>query len=353
MAIPSSSIVDLATPINKRGVPGIQDQARDRLEWTWGLGHGHLDDHLHAFVDPQKILTDESVLVFPRDDMIQKLSIRRAPPGVRRPHIQKIYDGCKAFEYLVVPIDLASTFPARILTAELPPHLALCTTFGKMLKAWGTWPGKDWDAQCISVIERSKSVPHDGRPALEMWQLTQMELIHRKWSWADSVPSSFLSEASDQTMVEPEEEHHDGKRKSAHSIEELEAGGSDSRHEPKRRLLPSELQSPPEIRLFPSVDGDDSDDENDAISNDSHISGVDGDPEEFVKASMARGDYEVDRKWLKGIRRWAAKASKADADETLLSDGQIKEDSREQPRDATSLDLGKPDYLQRHKRMAV
>ncbi|KAF8198155.1 hypothetical protein K438DRAFT_1966902 [Mycena galopus ATCC 62051] len=356
MAIPSASIVDLATPIHKRDAPGIQEETRDRLEWTWGLGHGHLDKHLQEFVDPQGILTDESLLIFPRNDIIHKLSSRGGQSSSRRPHIQKLYEGCKTFEYLVMPLDSANILPARILTSEVPPHLVVCTTIGKMLKAWAAWRRRDWDAGCVLLVERTKAVPHNGRPALGPWQLTQMESLHGRWTWTEYVPPSFLSEDSDQTMVEPEEEHHGGKRKSTHSNSDAEASSSGSRHEPKRRLLPSELQRPPIIRLFPSVDSDeDTDaDEHELISNDSHVSGIDGDPEEFAKASMARGDYEVDRKWLKGIRRWAAKASKADADETLLNDEQIKEDSREQPRDATSLDLGKPDYLRRHKQhMAV
>jgi hypothetical protein len=167
-----------------------------------------------------------------------------------------------------------------------------------------------------------------------------MQSIHRKWSWTDYVPRSFLSEKSDQTMVEPEEEEpRVMKRK---SNVDWDALSSVSRQEPKRRLLPSELQPVPktaEIQLFPSVDGDG----DDAISVDSHISGVEGDPEKFA----THGDYEVDRKWLKKMRRWAEGTSGADAGEALFNDGQINEDSREQPRDATSLDLAKPDYLER------
>ncbi|KAJ7218975.1 hypothetical protein B0H12DRAFT_326769 [Mycena haematopus] len=277
--------------------------------------------------------------------------------GVRQSHIHKLYNGRKTFEYLVLSTDAPGAMPPRILTSEIPPHLALCTTFGKMLKAWGLLPRKDWDAKQVSVVERAKAVLHDGRPALGMWQLTLMDQVHRKWTWAVYVPPSFLSADSDQTMVEPQEEHRDTKRKSTSSDVELDACSSDSRHEPKRRLLPSESHSAPPftVRLFPSVDSEaDEDDDDDTISNDSHISGVEGDPEEFAKASLARGDYEVDRKWLKGIRRWAKRASSADADETLFNDAQIKNDSRERPRDAASLDLGKPDYLLRHtSRMAI
>jgi hypothetical protein len=151
-------------------------------------------------------------------------------------------------------------------------------------------------------------------------------------------------------MVEPEEEPRDTKRKSSDNNVGWELSSA-SRYEPKRRLLPSELQpQTAEVRLFPSADGAVESDEDEVISVDSHISGVEGDPEEFAKASHARGDYEVDRKWLKKIRRWAADTSGADAGEALFNDEQIKEDSREQPRDAMSLDLAKPDYVERWQR---
>ncbi|KAF8198153.1 hypothetical protein K438DRAFT_2016270 [Mycena galopus ATCC 62051] len=347
MAIPSSSIIDFATPIHEREKPGIQAEVRDRLEWIWGLAHGHLDEHLREFTDPQNLLTDETILIFPPNDIIQALSFRRGKTGLCRTPIEQSYNGCRSFEYLAVAIDPADTSPPRILSLEVPPHLVLITTSGKIMKAWACLSRQAWNSNRISVVERGKGAAHNVRPALELEQLNEINHIYRMWSWIEPVPLSFLSGDSETTMVEPEEQHRDGKQKSTHGNSDSKASSSGSRREPKRRLLPSELQRPPLIRLFPSADSDD--DENDAISNDSHISGVDGDPEEFVKASIARGDYEVDRKWLKGIRRWAAKASKADVDETLLNDRQIKEDSREQPRDATSLDLAKPDYLRRHK----
>ncbi|KAF7340832.1 hypothetical protein MSAN_02112600 [Mycena sanguinolenta] len=289
MSIPSAAIIDLATPISRCDTPV---QVRNRLEWTWGLGYDHLDEHLQEFDDPQSLLTDETVLVFPHNDILQQLFSRNMTGKLG------LYNGHKSFEYLVLPTDAASPLPPRIVTSELPPHLALCTTFGKMLKAWGKLPG--WDANLVSVVERAKAVPHTSRPPLEMWQLTQMDNINRKWTWGDYVPPSFMSADSDQTMVEPEEEHPtagNAKRKSTSSNFQASSSSSGSRHEPKRRLLPSEFESPPVFAVECDADEDDDDD---AISHDSYISGVEGDPEEFAKASVARGDYEVDPRWLKG-----------------------------------------------------
>ncbi|KAJ6530315.1 hypothetical protein B0H19DRAFT_1242660 [Mycena capillaripes] len=368
MAISAVSIITLATPPIKRDVPGIQVQVRDRLEWIWGLGHDRLDEHLQGFADPQSVLIDEALLVFPRNDIIREIWLRhgRTEFGVRRPPIQRarhpaiyvslelkfafqLYKGSKSFEYLVVPIDYNSPLPVRLMALEVPPHLALCTTSGKMMKAWGHLLGKDCDVLRASLAQRSAAATHDGRPALTKSELDIMQLTHRTWTRSDYVPPSFLSETSDQTMVEVEEEERPvPKQKSPSKTMEWEVGSSASRHEPKRRLLPTELhQDPANIRLFPSADGDDDDD--DAISADSHISGVE-DPDEFAKASAARGDYELDRRWLTGIKRWAKSTSGAGGDDSLLNDTQIKEDPREQPRAAASLDLDKPDYLLRQKK---
>ncbi|KAJ7233516.1 hypothetical protein B0H12DRAFT_1076605 [Mycena haematopus] len=354
--ISPTSIIAYATQLSKIDVPGIQDQVRDRLEWTWGLDHRHLDEHLQTFSDTHGIFTDNTVLVFPHNAMIHEVWLNYGVVefGVRPPHIQKLYKGCTSFEYLVVPIDPASPHPARFLISEVPPHLALCTTSGKIMKAWGRMPAKECDPLSASVIERAKAAIHPDRPPLSTEMLDTMKFTHRFWSWANYVPPSFVSDTSDQTLVEVEEDSLIPKRKLSGS-ENLDwaTKSSSSRNEPKRRLLHSELQPPDlptaTVRMFPSADGDDDDDEDDVISADSHISGLEDDPEELAKASMARGDYEVDRKWLKRVKRWAVGTSAADADEALLIDTQIKEDPREQPRVVTSLDLEKPDYLSRRR----
>jgi hypothetical protein len=178
-----------------------------------------------------------------------------------------------------------------------------------------------------------------------------MRFTHRIWSWIEYVPPSFVSDASDETLVEVEEEESPVPKQKLSDGKDIDWAASRSRHKPKRRLLPQPNPPTAPVRMFPSVDGDDDedDDEDDTISVDSHISGVEDDPEEFAKASMARGDYDVDRKWLKGVKRWTVGTSGADADEALLIGPQIKEDLREQPRVVTSLDLEKPDYLSRRR----
>ncbi|KAJ6580261.1 hypothetical protein B0H10DRAFT_2198545 [Mycena sp. CBHHK59/15] len=255
---------------------------------------------------------DNALLIMPHSDTIREIRSRNSisKVGVRRPNIQKLYKGCTSFEYLVVPVDPASPLPARMLVSELPPHLALATTAGKIMEAWGYLTGDDYTAARASFVERSKTVvPPDSRFMFAMQDFEIIQQIYRTWSFIDRVPPSFLSEDSDQTMVE---------------VEQSVDSESDS-----------------------SISSDD-----DAISLDSHVSGVE-DPDEFLQASIARGDYEVDRSWLKKMKSWAEDISGVDSDETLLNDMQIEEDPKEQPRVATSLDLYRPDYLSREGRTAT
>ncbi|KAJ7144988.1 hypothetical protein C8R43DRAFT_1013724 [Mycena crocata] len=336
------------------------ENVRNRLEWTWGLGHNNLDEHLRNFADPDHVLTDETLLLFPPAEIIKAMRSRgnKLRFGVRRPHIQKVrkctvdlgvnsttslqvYKEKNSFEYLVVPFD--SSGAAWTLVSQVPPHLVLCTTSGKMLNAWGDLTGKDRLATQASLLGRSNVVAENNVGfALSFHDFRIMEQIHRWWSWVDHAPESFLSEDSDMTMVELEESKPlpmpifgmNGKTGSTTS----------SYHEPQRRLLPCELEEDPN---FLAID----DDSDDSMSSDSHITGID-DSEEFAKASMARGDYEMDRSWLKGMESWAEGASSGNDGGMLLNVDQIEEDPKEQPRVATSLDLAKPDYLQvsRHKK---
>ncbi|KAJ7144978.1 hypothetical protein C8R43DRAFT_561287 [Mycena crocata] len=338
MTVSAADILPFATPVGKAGTPGILDQVRNRLEWTWGLGHGNLDEHLHTFADPQHFLTDETLLLFPSTEIIRATSLRdkKLRFGVRRPHIQKIYEGNNSFEYLIVPLDPSGA--TRTWVSEVPPHLVLCTTSGKMLDAWGDLPGKKRLAMQLTLLARSVVASQTNASfALRVSDFVTIEQIYWTWSWMDHVPESFLSEDSDVTMVESDEEW-----KPLPMPNLVKAGSSmSSDHEPQRRLLPCELEEDPN---FLAID----DDSDDSMSSNSHITGID-DSEEFAKAIMARGDYEMDRSWLKRMESWAEGASSGNDEGMLLKDDQIEEDPKEQPRVATSLNLNQPDYLSKHR----
>ncbi|KAJ7105040.1 hypothetical protein C8R44DRAFT_887045 [Mycena epipterygia] len=78
------------------------------------------------------------------------------------------------------------------------------------------------------------------------------------------------------------------------------SAGASCPRKPNCRVLPCELQQDPPTQLFPSAANKD-DAKDDVISSDSHITGVE-DLEEFAKANLARGDYQSDRAWLRGIK---------------------------------------------------
>ncbi|KAK7019902.1 hypothetical protein R3P38DRAFT_3551484 [Favolaschia claudopus] len=301
MAIPPSRIIDLATPLHDIEESCIRHRVRERL-WTWGLGHDHLDEHLQQFSDPQGFLTDDAILVFPQSNVVEELSCRDDRGKTC------LYNGRLSFEYIFVAID-------------------------PIMKAWGRLPPKDWDAGCLSIMQRANSVVDSGRRPIHQRQLMLMEYIYRKWSWVDVVPSSFLSADSDQTMVEPtlatddedESEHLQVKRESPSNVE-WDAFGSAFCREPKRRLLPEELAR----SLNASEDG---------VDDDSNASSVDS----YLSRDEADSDaYEADRRWLEDIQSWAVETS--NAEKTPVHDGQIPDDSLEQPPAASSLDLGTPDY---------
>ncbi|KAJ6510840.1 hypothetical protein C8R45DRAFT_1207685 [Mycena sanguinolenta] len=329
MAISSSAIVEWAKPVDKfaRNVPGIDRQIRRRLEWTWGLGYGSLDEHVRGFMDPQNLLTDETLLVFPHNDIIKQFMSREnrfGKPGVSRSDIQKMYKNGKTFEYLVLPIQLEPIDfkipcpPAQILTSGVPPHLALCTTFGKMLYAWGAFTRMEWEVECCHLVERAAKVASPARrPALGMWQFSEIEHLYRNWVREDFAPPSFQG--------------CELKRKSR---------DRDDRDEPraKRIRLPS-----PTWRTA-SLD--------DVDSDDSSVEETNSDYEGFNE------DYEEDRALLETTRRWAKEVG-SDADEPVfddaqieLNDGQIERGGRGRGR---SVDLETPDFknvLDRRERLA-
>ncbi|KAJ6470662.1 hypothetical protein C8R47DRAFT_1222551 [Mycena vitilis] len=344
MSIPPAALIAYLAAADPYNTPGINEIARNRIEWTWGLGHNRLEEHLQEFDDSQGVLTDDTLLVMPDGNTINDLLVRngKAKLGVRRPHIQKLYRGRASFQYVVAPIDPASPLPARIVVSAVPPHLALATTAGKIMKACGGF-SLDYRAICASFVERLKTLPADSGFVFIVEDFRTIQSVFGTWTFVDYVPPIFLSEHSDQTMVEIEESSHsmsDSGFSSNMANMAWEVGSSAScYHEPKRRLLPSELQADlpnANIRMFPSADGMEDDD--DAISQDSHIPGADDSDE----ARDAPGDDEADLEWTGVISQWAEGATDADAD--ALNDAQIKEDSREAPRVAASLDLAKPDY---------
>ncbi|KAJ7778776.1 hypothetical protein DFH07DRAFT_795971 [Mycena maculata] len=335
MSIPANTIIEAASRAYRRDSPVIIDEICHRLEWVWGLEYGMLEGYLSKFFDPQlvNILIDDDLILLAHPDLIRKIFLAKITGTSAKPRImiQELYQGCQSFEYLVLPVDPASGVPPRVLSSSVPPHLTICSSVGKILKRWG-YGHTDFATLRGSFIDLVKMSPPAGSTFIpNVDNFINLRYLHEAWSTCP-VSSRFLGlEDSD------EEEENDGD--AASSTMEWEIETLDD--EPQRRLLPHEFKKDPVLKIRPVQVVDD----DDAISHDSYITGVE-DPEEYAKVSLARGNYDCT--WLKGMEQWVQGASVVVDDQMLLNDGQIEEDSREQPRVATSLDLDRPDYLSRH-----
>ncbi|KAJ7184537.1 hypothetical protein C8R46DRAFT_1208727 [Mycena filopes] len=311
------------------------------LEWTWGLEYGSLATYLEPFNSDRQladILADKTLIVVAKHQIVASVNLHltRSPSYYKpRTHIQDVYDNA-SFEYLVLPVDPSSGILPRLLVSSVPPHVTVAPSVDHLLVYWRERLG--FATGCQSIIQHVAANPVAGAAFIPTYEtFRMMKSLHERWA-TRAVPSRFLGlEDSDEEGTEE-----------GSSTMEWEVGTLASEdEEPQRRLLPHELAAPPVIKfktyIRVEVDADD-----DAISCDSYVTGLEGKPEGSSKASMAGSDYDdEDAEWSKGIQSWAAGASVLTDDRMLLNDAQIEEDLKEQPRVATTLDLAKPDYLTR------
>ncbi|KAJ7494373.1 hypothetical protein B0H11DRAFT_2004363 [Mycena galericulata] len=348
MAIPTSAIIEAARRAWNPRSPLSIDEIRGNLEWVWGLEHGTFDEHLAKYSDPHlvDVLMDDNLILLPHSDLIINLhsltttnvSTRFSKP---REKLQDVYPANEPFEYMVLPVDPSMGPPPRVLKSPVPPHLTISLSIDTILRRRG-YLAPDFVALRNSLLELVETCPPDGATFIpDVPNFIELRYMHEVWATC-YVPPRFLGlDDSD-----PDDED-DSEGMAESSTMEWEVQTLSNYGEPRRRMLPHEFERDPDpiikIGPVPSTDDDD------AITCDSYITGIE-DPEELIKASIARGDYEPSRTWLKGMERWVQGASDVVDGDMLLNDGQIAEDSTEQPRVATSLDLNKPDYLSRpHK----
>ncbi|KAJ7436190.1 hypothetical protein B0H11DRAFT_2295013 [Mycena galericulata] len=329
-------ILDVAARALDAKSPVDSEKMRDRLEWAWGLEHGTLDEHLANFSDPYlvDILMDDSLILLPHSDQAEDLFSAAAdtPFSFSKPRItmQELYKGRQTFEYIVLPVDPSSDVPPRVLLSPVPPHLTISSSVDKIFRRWGHTRDRFNVVRNAWVECIKNNYPAGATSTPSIYIFVNIRYVHESWA-ITHVPLRFLG------LDGSEDEESDGDSYGTMYME-VETLAD----EPQRRLLPHELEQEPVLKLpiLRPVD-----DEDDVISCDSLITGVE-DPEEFAKASLARGDYEPSRTWLKGMERWVRGASETVDGEMLLNDGQIEEDFTEKPRVATSLDLNQPDYLE-------
>ncbi|KAJ7042005.1 hypothetical protein C8F04DRAFT_1078005, partial [Mycena alexandri] len=294
-----------------------------RLEWTWGLEYGALTDHLEGFNSDRQMAD-----ILANDDLIA------------------VY-GRSSFEYLVLPVDPSSGILPRLLVSSVPPHVTVAPSVDHLLKRWG-YERDLFDAACESIMQNVAANPPAGatfQPNSHTFAIIQY--LHERWA-TRCVPSRFRG--LDDSDGDEEEGVVIKSDEGSSTMEWEVATLASEDEEPQRRLLPHELAADPVVKFRTLVRV--ADDGDDAISCDSYITGLEGKPEEFSKASIARAKYDdEDAAWEQGIQSWAQGASVVTDERMLLNDDQIEEDPREQPRVATTLDLEKPDYLARQEKV--
>ncbi|KAJ7700816.1 hypothetical protein B0H17DRAFT_1046721 [Mycena rosella] len=347
MAILTALVVNAAIKKIQANTPGIFEDIRSKLEWAWGLQYGSLNDHLRGFADPSfaDILMNDGLIVIPHQAILCKIFTMcfHAKLSAPRPHIQSLYEGTAPFEYLLLPVDASAATPPQVVVSEVPPHLTICSTIAKIHKR-GVYAPRDLGAlaKCLARLIQDSAIV-DTRFSFGSSTFNYMRFLYDAWS-AGYVPPSFLGLAGPDEMDLADmivQEESDSKNTMGWEVTTVSTETS------ARRLLPHELeQEPAAVQRLRQMRR--SEEEDDALSYDSHISGVE-EPEEYAKASIARGDHKTSRRWLKGMESWRQSASCVVDDQMLLNDGQIEVDSKEGARVATSLDLSKPDYLSKPK----
>ena len=161
----------------------------------------------------------------------------------------------------------------------------------KILRRWG-YSLVNFEAMGDSLLKLIKTAyPAGATFKPNILTFVNLKYVHEIWAIID-IPQRFLGfEGSD------EDESEDAA--SSTMVWEVQTLPD----EPQRRLLPHELDEDPVFKnIVPVIRAHvRAHDDDDAISCDSHITGVE-DPEEYVKASVARGDYKPSRTWL--TRGW-------------------------------------------------
>ncbi|KAJ7765759.1 hypothetical protein B0H16DRAFT_1524293 [Mycena metata] len=348
-----NSITDAACRAWNPEKPASLDDIHCRLEWTWGLEYGALNEHLQSFNSDRQladILANKDLMVLTDWETIGKMSLHlsHSPKTISgsRIMIQDVYDRC-SFEYLVLPVDPSSGIAPQLLISSVPPHVTVAPSVDHLLKRWG-YEQDLFDAACKSIMQHVAANPPAGATFQPNFHtFTDLRYLHERWA-TRSVPSQFRGlEGSDDDVEEAVLMNSD---EGSSTLEWEVATLPSEEEEPRRRLLPHELAADLVVKFRTLVRVADDGDE--VISCDSYITGHEGRPEEFSKASMARATSdEKDAAWEQGIKSWVQGTSVVDDERMLLNDDQIEEDPKEQPRVAATLDLEKPDYLARQEKV--
>ncbi|KAF7319559.1 PCI domain-containing protein [Mycena chlorophos] len=274
-----------------RRTRAFPQELKPRLERTWGLGYGGLEEHLRSFPDAEDLLADERVVVIPGAQDIGKLVQGYFIPP-KPTHVVKTYQGRTSFTYMTLPLDPASSLRARLVHSLTPPHIVAIFTADRIEKACKSTSGynaglrKDLIRRIRRLVDRSQF-----RSTVET--LEWMEELGSAWTHPKLVIVAPPAENSDAALV--------------------------SERSPERGAPSSVVV----LLEFPSA-YEDSDSDTDSVVMD-----------------------DWNPTWINDIEDWAVQSSvKAHSDEELSPwNGQVATDALERPRTFDTVELDRPDYL--------
>ncbi|KAF7293035.1 hypothetical protein MIND_01202900 [Mycena indigotica] len=313
----TSLLADSLETFKQRGEQAL-NEARTRLEWSWGLEYRGLDEHLEQYPSYIELLTDERVIVIPHITDLRRLSYRNNRKRIlaRPKPISEIRS--QTFAYFVLAMDPHSNVPPRRVDLDTPPHIVLIRAAARLIRAYGGRPRGN-DSIGLELIERTRLATHEDPFYFGTAQLGILRDLYSSWTRMSYVSPSFKSGLSDyQTLVDDAPILPSPKRHQAYPIEH--------HPEPQRRVTASELQqafNPPVEQLDDMEDsGSDTEDE----SNPG---------------------------WANDLQQWAQVVLRAAEHDEKVLINHIVPDLREGSRTLTSVHLPTPDYLMRNRRHSV
>ncbi|KAF7293056.1 hypothetical protein MIND_01205000 [Mycena indigotica] len=297
--------------------------SKNGLEWSWGLEHKKLNEHLQLFAaaEDMELLTDERVYVSPHTTDIRRIYFGKRPlRTLDFPNITTLYAGAQKFRYFVIPFDPSSSILPRRVELKTPPHIVLIRSTAKLMRAYHGAPMLH-DPIGSALADRIREATEHDRFPLGAGTLQFMRSLYWRFTHMNHVHPSFRSNHSDdERVVEATPAPAFALIRPTSKPLPILGGKITFGPEPQRRVTASEL-------------GQDFNEPVDTI--------------EAEEDSGSEAEDNSSPTWARDVEKWAQTTEQAaERDEKMLIND-INSDWQEGTRTVTSVDLAMPDYLTR------
>ncbi|KAJ6606150.1 hypothetical protein DFH09DRAFT_1119455 [Mycena vulgaris] len=107
------------------------------LEWAWGLEYGTLDEHVDKLSHPLL----ENIIIVAHSALVEKVYLLASNLPLSatesRTIVQGIYEGCKSFEYFLLPVNPSSEIAPRVLIcSSTPDDIRICRQASQVLRVF-------------------------------------------------------------------------------------------------------------------------------------------------------------------------------------------------------------------------